>query len=796
MIRNYFRIAMRNLQRHKSYAFINVAGLALSMACGILIFTLVNYHLNFDNFHQDSDRICRVVTEQHRDQVSYTNSVPTPLGKVFRNDYALSEKVARVASFDGQLISLKKGNENKKFQEGPGVSFVEPEFFDIFNYPLIQGDKKAVLTEPNTALLTEKIAKKYFGSDNPINQVIRVDNRVDFKVTGILKDLPENTDRRTEIYLSYTTLKAYNNWLGSDDAWGGINSGMELYVKLLPNVAPIRAENALQTYVKKYRPNSKNIHHYKLQPLADIHFNAQYGGAMEKRNLWILTFIALFLIITACINFINLATAQAMNRSKEIGIRKVLGSLRGQLFWQFITETFFITLLAAIMATGIAVLALPSMNDWFQAKMSVNPFANPVLFLFLGALVIVVTFFAGSYPGVILSGFRPIMALKSKVTQSHIDGLNTRRSLIVTQFAISQVLIIGMIVIGVQMRYSKNSDMGFVKDAIVMIPVATGSTALSETTMKNRFKEIPGVEKVSLCFAAPASQSNWSTSIRFENKTEDEAFKVNMKAADEDYITTFGLQLVAGRNLFHSDTVKEFLVNELLAKKLNLASPQELIGKSLTFNGRMKAPIVGVIRDFHDQSFHADINPVAIPSWAERYNQYAVKINMQNAKTTLAALDKTWSQVHPEQIYEYQFLDEDIARFYESEALMFKLIQSFSLIAILIGCFGLYGLVSFLAAQKTKEIGIRKVLGGTIAHILWVFGKEFSRLIIVASVIAVPIAWWLMNAWLQDFKFRINISAWIFIGTILITALVTGITVGYQSVKSSLANPVKSLRTE
>jgi putative ABC transport system permease protein len=796
MIRNYFRIAMRNLQRHKSYAFINVAGLALSMACGILIFTLVNYHLNFDNFHSDSDRIYRVVTEQHRDQVSYTNSVPTPLGKVFRNDYALSEKIARVASFDGQLISFKKGNENKKFLEEPGVSFVEPEYFDIFNYPLIQGDKKTVLTEPNTAVLTEKIAKKYFGNEDPINQVFRVDNRVDFKVTGILKDLPENTDRRAEIYLSYTTLKTYHNWLGSDDAWGGINSGMELYVKLLPNVAPVRAENALQTYVKKYRATSKNVHHYKLQPLSDIHFNAQYGGAMEKRNLWILTFIALFLIVTACINFINLATAQAMNRSKEIGIRKVLGSLRGQLFWQFITETFFITLLAAVMAIGLAVLALPSMNDWFHAKMSVNPFTNPVLLLFTSMLVIIVTFFAGSYPGLILSGFRPIMALKSKVTQSNIGGLNTRRSLIVTQFAISQVLIIGMIVIGVQMRYSKQSDMGFVKDAVVMIPIATGSTALSETTMKNRFKEIPGVEKVSVCFGPPASRSNWSTSIRFENKAEDEAFKVNMKAADEDYISTFGLQLVAGRNLFHSDTVKEFLVNELLAQKLSPGSPQALIGKTITFNGNAKGPIVGIIKDFHDQSFHADINPVAIPSWVDRYNQYAVKINMQNAKTTLAALDKTWSQVHPDQIYEYQFLDEHIARFYETESLMLKLIQSFSLIAILIGCFGLYGLVSFLAAQKTKEIGIRKVLGGTIGNILWMFGKEFSRLIIIASVIAVPIAWWLMNTWLQDFKFRINISAWIFIGTILITALVTGITVGYQSVKSSLANPVKSLRTE
>ena len=795
MIKNYLKIAIRNLKRHKAYAFINVFGLALSMACGILIFTLVNYHLSFDNFHKDSDRVYRVVTEQHRDKISYTNSVPTPLGKVFRNDYAYSEKVARVAAFDDQLISFKDGQSTKKFQEPDGIAFVEPEFFDIFNYPLAQGNKQSVLSEPNTAIVTENIAKKYFGSESPINRVIRVDNRVDFKITGVLKNLPENTDRRSEIFLSYTTLKAYDDWLGSDDAWGGINSGMECYVKLLPSIKPYQAENALQTYVKKYRPTSKNVHHYKLQPLADMHFNAQYDGPMEIKNLWILTFIALFLIITACINFINLATAQAMNRSKEIGIRKVLGSLRGQLFWQFITETFFITVTAAIVAIGLAILALPYVNAWFHAHMSVNPFTTPVLLLFITGLVVLVTFFAGAYPGLILSGFQPIMALKSKVTQSNIGGLNTRRSLIVTQFAISQVLIIGMIVIGVQMRYSKQSDLGFTKDAIVMVPVATGSTALTQTTLKNRFSNVPGVEKVSVCFAPPASNSNWSTSIRFDNHTEDEAFRVNVKASDEDYISTFGLQLVAGRNLFHSDTAKEFLVNELMAEKLNLQSPQELIGKLMTVNG-FKAPIVGVIKNFHDQSFHQDITPLCITSWSERYNSYAVKINMANSKTTLATLNKIWSETHPDQIYTNQFVDEHIARFYETEDLMLKLIEAFSLIAILIGCFGLYGLVSFIAAQKTKEIGIRKVLGGTIMHILWMFGKEFSKLILIAFVLAAPIAWWLMNNWLQDFKFRINISAWIFIGTILITALVTGLTVGYQSVKSSLANPVKILRTE
>jgi putative ABC transport system permease protein len=794
MIRNYFRIALRNLQRHKAYTFINVAGLALSMACGILIFIMVNYHSGFDNFHHDSERIYRVVTEQHRDNISYTSSVPTPLGKNLRQDYAYAEKVARVASFSDELITLKNGGATKKFMEKDGVSFVEPEYFEIFNFPLVKGDKKSALTEPNTAVITEKMAKKYFGNEDPFNKIITLEYKVDFKVTGVLKDFPVNTDRTSQIYLSYPTLQAFNPWLGSDNAWGGINSGMECYVKLLPGIQTFQVENALQTYVKKFRPTSKNVHHYKLQPLADIHFNPQYDGVIAKKNLWILTFIALFLIITACINFINLATALAMNRSKEIGIRKVLGSLRGQLFWQFITETFSITLIAGIFAVGLSSLVLPVINSWFHSQMSLNLFSNFKLIAFLVTLVAVVTFFAGSYPGLILSGFKPIMALKNKITQSQIGGLNTRRSLIVTQFAISQVLIIGMIVIGIQMRYSTKSDLGFQKDAIVMLPIPD-SSAIKIQTLKDRLQKVGGVEKVSACFAVPASGSTWSTSVRFENNTEEEMFKVNVKSADNDYLSTFDIQLVSGRNLFESDSTKEYLVNESLAKKFNL-TPDQIIGKMLRVGGRAKAPIVGVVKDFHDQSFHADISPLCITTAVDNYNNYAVKINMADAKKTLAGLEKTWTETDPDQVYDYKFLDDQIAEFYETEQLMLKLIQSFSLVAILIGCFGLYGLVSFIAAQKTKEIGIRKVLGGTITHILWMFGKEFSRLILIAFVLAAPVAWWLMHAWLRDFKYQVTISVWIFIATIVLTAFITGITIGYQSIKSSLANPVNSLRAE
>ncbi|MES1221001.1 MAG: ABC transporter permease [Bacteroidota bacterium] len=802
MIKNYFKIALRNLKRNRAYAFINVMGLAMSMACCILIFTLIKYHLGFDNFHKDSSRIYRFVTEQHRDQVSYASSVPPPFGKAFRNDYTFSEQVARIVRSQTSLITIRQNEELKKFKEKDGAAFAEPEFFQIFNFPLLQGDIKTALTEPNTAIITEHLAKKYFpldaahGIENVINKIFRYENRIDFKITGILKDIPLNTDLKPEIYLSWATLVSQKEWFAQDDAWGGISTELQCFTRLRPNVTTAQIEKLLPAYVTKYRPKSKNVHHYKLQPLSEVHFDARYGGVMEKKNLWILAFVGLFLIITACVNFINLATAQALKRAREVGIRKVLGSLRGQLFWQFIAETALITVIAALAAIGLSYLALPSINDWFKTQMSIQFLSGSWLIIFIPLLSLVVIFLAGSYPGLILSGFRPVAALKGKLSQQHIGGFNTRRTLIVTQFTISLVLIIGMIVITRQMQYAKTSDLGFNKDAIVMIPLGFDSAGIAQKTFGNELAAIPGVQGVSQCYAAPSSQQGWNTSIRFDTRTEDELFRSSIKAADDQYVKTFDLQLLAGRNMFPSDTVREALINETMVKKLGLKSDADALGKKLSFNGNLSPVIAGVVKDFHDGSFHEDINAVCITSYANNYNNYAVKINVNNIKTILPALEKKWSSIHPDKIYEYQFLDESIAEFYETEEIMLKLISAFSFIAIFIGCLGLYGLVSFMAAQKTKEIGIRKVLGSSIAEILWIFGKEFSRLILIASVIAAPVAWWLMNSWLEDFKFRIHIGVWIFLLAIAIIMIIAAATVVYQSIKAAMANPVKSLRTE
>ena len=794
MLKNYFKIALRNLRRSKAYSLINVMGLALSISCAILIFCVVKYHLAFNTGIADASRTYRIVTAQHRDVITYTAGVPSPLGKAFRTDYDLAEKVGRIAIFDDATITFKDGSEGRKFKETGGVAFTETQFFDIFYFPLVKGNKATALTEPNTAIITQQLAKKYFGNGDAINKVIRYDNKIDLKVTGVLKDLPENTDFKCGIYASYSTLKEYNEWLASDDAWGGIQSAMNCFVKLRANVTPQQAEAVLPAYVKKFRPDSKNVHHYKLQPLGELHFDSRYGGVMEKRNLWVLAFIGIFLTITACVNFINMATAQAINRSKEIGVRKVLGGKRSQIFWQFIAETTVITICAIIIGIALSYLALPFVNNWFSSQVHINFFADWELLAFMPLLAIVVTFFAGSYPGLILSGFQPIQALKNKITQRQSGGLNTRRGLIITQFAISQILIIAVIVIAKQMDYSKDSDLGFKKDAIVMLPVA--STAQKAKTLKNQLLDISGVKNVSLCYAPPASYNSWNTTPHYDNRTEEEPFRTSIKAGDEDYVKTFGLKIIAGRNLFPSDSAKEFLVNETFVKKLNIQTPQEVLGKQLVVNGDIKGPIVGVINDFHDQSFYSDINAVAIASVPSNYFTYAVEINTKNSSSTLASVEKVWNAMNPSEVYQQEFLDEHIATFYKSEALMLKLIRAFSFIAIFIGCLGLYGLVSFMVAQKTKEIGIRKVLGGSLGHILLMFGTEFSKLIIIAFCIAAPAGYWLMSSWLQDFKYKITINAWVFTTVITGTFLICLLTVGYQSIKAALLNPVKSLRTE
>jgi putative ABC transport system permease protein len=797
MIKNYFKIAWRNLKRNKSYAFINVLGLSLGIACCIIIFTLISYHLSFDTFHPHKDRIYRIVTEWHDETVDYSAAVPQPLGKAFRDEFNFTEKTARVVDYSNMLISLPREKENKKFIEESGIVFAERAFFDIMHFPLVKGNPKTVLIRPNEALVTEKIAHKYFGNDDAMGKTIRINNKTDFIITGILKDIPPNTDRRQEIYLSYFNLKDRNTWIASDSSWGGVYSGSQCYVLLKPTITAAQVNKAFPLIVKKYYTGrDAKVWQFKLQPIADVHFNPDFNGYADKKYLWALAFIGAFLLITACVNFINLATAQALNRSKEIGIRKVMGSLRTQLFWQFIAETTLITLFAGVLAYGVAEGAMPYLNRLLESDMQLNFFSRLQLPAFLTALMVIVIFLSGSYPGLILARFQPVLALKSKLSQKHIGGFSLRRVLVVTQFAISQILIIGTIVIASQIHYSKTADLGFSKEAIVMLPVPVNDKT-KMNTLRTRLAQVPGVEKISLCWQAPAAGSNNTTDAWFDNRTEPEHWGINMKNADDQYLSTFGIKLVAGRNFFPSDTAREFLVNETFVKKLNLRSPQEVIGKRLAVNNSGNSGvIVGVVKDFYNYSFHNEVAAICIMPGYTNYSNCAVKINSNNVKNTLAGFATIWNDMYPDYLYDYEFLDDRIAEFYELDSIMLNLVQLFAFIAIFIGCLGLYGLVSFMAVRKTKEIGVRKVLGAHTQQILWLFGKEFSRLLIIAFVIAAPLAWWAMDLYLQDFEYRIPIDAGIFGLAILSTTLIALVTVGYRSLKAALTNPVKSLRSE
>lgn len=794
MLSNYFRIARRSVVRNKAFSSINAIGLSLGIACAILIFTLVSYHLSFDTFHTDEDRIYRITTELHQDGISRYPTVPQPIGKAFRNDYSFAESVAMVYSMTESLVSLPSSSDNRRFEEN--VCFAEPEFFDILNFPLAHGNKNTILSEPNTAVITERVAEKFFGDQDPMNQIFRLENKWDFKVTGILEDLPPNTDRRDEIYISYHNLTDYNSWLAGE-SWQGISGGMNCFVRLKPGIYPSDVDDAFPTLSKKYyNERDAEVYQFKLQPLRDIHFNPELGGYVEKKNLLALSLIGVFLVVAACLNFINLATAQALGRSREIGVRKVLGSQRSQLFWQFITETSLITLVALVLAFALATLALPFVNQLLGMQLEINVFRNAHLLTFLPILLLAVIFLSGSYPGLVLAGFQPILALKGKLSQKHVGRFSLRRGLVITQFAISQLLIIGMLVIASQMRYARQADMGFRKDAIVMLPIPESEKA-TLGTLKTHLSDIAGVEKVSLCSRAPASPNWASVTVLFDSRAEIENFDITVKAGDDQYVSTFDLQIITGRNIHPSDTVREFLINETAAKMFGINALEDVIGKRMQIGlNNSEGTIVGVVKDFHNKSFHETIDPLCITTSNEWYSSCAVRVNPASLVGTLGAVEAAWKEVFPDHVYEHNFLDEQIARFYELDNIILRLIQAFAGIAIVICCLGLYGLVSFMAAQKTKEVGVRKVLGASVPGVLWMFGKEFTRLLMLAFVIAAPLAWWLMNNWLENFTYRIGIGPGIFILTVAFTFLIAMITVGYEALKAAMANPVDSLRTE
>ncbi len=799
MLKNYLTTTLRKLGRQKYFTAINVLGLALGMACCLFIFLIIQYELRFDRFHQKFERIYRIVTDEKiNDFTSETMGSPIPLAAALRNDFSQLEKVAVAYGNYGGLFAITQDEGTvRRFQEDERVAFVEPEFFEIFDFPWIAGDPKS-LAEPNCAALTEEFAKKFFGNADPLGRTIRMDNQIDLKVTGVVKDFPIHTDFPFSVLLSWKTLPQTGT---NVESWSNLISNINTYAVLPPHYSPQELQSKLVDLKNKYHPAEidPNKRAYKVQPLREVHYDGRYGNygqrTISKTALWALGLIGVFLLITACINFINMATAQALNRAKEVGVRKVLGAFRSQLISQYLGETFIVTALSAALAIVLAELLLPTLNNVLRLRISLDLFGNLAVFPFLSFLILAVSLLAGLYPAFVLSQFMPALALKSKVNASAGGGLLLRRGLVVLQFIISQMLIIGTIIVTTQMDYFRSKEMGFDRQAIVMVPLpendATKLQALRAQLLQNSH-----IRNATFGYSSAASGNIWDTNLRHTLNGPEETFVSDLKFADVNYIPTYGLKLVAGRNYVAGDTISELVVNETFARKLGY-SPHELIGKMFKVGSRRPyMPIVGVVQDFHTRPLQEEIRPCLLAAHQRAYQEAGVKIDAQNIKEAMAHIEKNWSAVFPDFVYSYEFLDERIADFYAEELKMSQLFRAFAAIAIFIGCIGLLGLISFVAAQRTKEIGVRKVLGATVLDILTLFSKEFAALILIAFVIAAPVAYLTMNHWLENFAYRINVGLGVFAATIAVTFIIAGVTVGYRALKAALANPVEALRYE
>ena len=812
MFKNYFKTAFRSLIRNRNYTIINIAGLAVGIAVCIMIFIIIRFQTSFDNFHSKKDRIYRVLTEYHHADAANTGKdVPFPMPEGLKTTFAQIEQVAPVwaSHNDNLLIPDNNGTTIKAFKEDKGVFFIGPSFFKMFDYPLLAGSYES-LKDPNNVFLTKEIAEKYFGDwKTALGKTINLEaggsvfsHSTDvLKVSGILATIPANTDFQLKLVVAFGTgitedMSKNKNWKDRT------NSDFGCYVLLPPNISVDNFNQQLRAYsLKMESPDNKDSH--IIQSLSAVHYDTQTGDyshkTISRQLLNVLWLIAVFILLIACVNFINLSTTQAVNRAKEVSVRKAFGSNKSQLQIQFIIETFLIVISAVIIASVITILSLPYINQLLELPLSFNKLNNTAIILFLLTVTIVVTSFASFYPSVVLSRFSPVNALKSKLTANTAKGISLRRGLVVFQFIIAQVLIIGTLIIVKQMNYFMDQPLGFDKDAIINVPLRVDTVFFRrEEHLKQQLLSLNGVQAVSFNSNTPVEDADdiWST-FKFDHAIKEADFKAITKFADEEYVPAYKLQLIAGRNLQPSGMTREFLVNESLLKSLGIKNPDEILNKEISIWGdRIKCPVVGVLKDFNDRSFRHYPAPLLITTNRTMYSQAAIKLETKNISATLHSVKTIWEQTLPNFVYEYNFLDDKIASFYKQESQLAQLYEIFAAIAIFLSCLGLYGLALFMAVQRTKEVGIRKVLGASAYKIVYLFSKEFILLIAIAFAIATPIAWYFMHNWLQNYAYRIIISWWLFAAGGFVAIIIALATISFQAIKAAFANPVNSLASQ
>jgi putative ABC transport system permease protein len=802
MLKNYFVIAWRNLKRNKVFSVINISGLSIGIAASLLLFIIVSYETSYEKFQKNYNHIYHIVTQiNFSDGVSYNPGIAYPALPALRVEMP-DIKFGAIDCMYGSQVMVPNGTaeSSNKFIENTGIFFCEPEFFKVFDsYHWIAGNE-AVLNEPNSVVLSKSQAQKYFGNwQNALGKTLVIDNGITAKVNGILEDVPKNTDLPLTVLVSFTTLKSTGKTYGYNEDWRNVSSNHQIYALLPPQVKAEDINKRLLKFSEEHFVNRNSKKFNFLQPLSDLHSDTRvelFGKpGVSKTTLWTLSLIGLVIIIMACINFINLSTAQAVNRSREVGIRKVLGGNRASLFRQMMGETALIVGIAVVIAIAAVNVSLPYVKHIASIEEELSLF-TPVYLSILFALAVVVTLLAGLYPAFVLSGFNPITALRNRINTAKSGSISLRRSLVIAQFAISQVLIIATIVAISQMDFISKADLGFNKDAVLVLYSNTDSLSLArQSAFKQQLLSLPGVQSVSFNSDMPSSDNLLSSNFAF-NHLPDENYQLYEKFGDENYLNTYGMQLLAGRNYTQSDTVNEVLVNEQLAKRLSPKKPENVIGKMIRYGGGDWHTIVGVVKDFKTTSLREEVRPLVISTYKYQYSNIAIKLHTSNLQASQKSVEQVWNQNYPEYAYNAQFFEDSIKAFYRQEQQLSLLYKIFAGLAIFISCLGLYGLVSFMAVQKTKEVGIRKVLGAGVGHIVFIFSKEFTLLIIAAFIIAAPLAWYISNNLLQSFAYRIHIGIWIFLLAILGSVIIAWITVGYKAVQAAIANPVKSLRSE
>ena len=793
MFENYFKIAFRNLWKHKVFSFINIMGLTVGMTACFLIFLYVRFELSYDNMHGKADRIYRLVSDiKTPSDLIHASGPAWAVPPNTKHDFPEVEEFVRVS---GNSFLVRKGNI--KFQEEKSV-LADSAFFKVFDFPMVRGNRETALSAPLSLVLTESTAKKYFGKQDAMGQTLLLTgDAIPAKVTAVIKDIPENSQIQADMIVSMSTLTG--KWDTTlDKQWG--NYGSSAFLLLKPGADPKSLEKKFPAFLERRNGDEmKKLQMYPtlfLEPLRDVYLHSTRDGAKTAniKNVYIFSLIAIFILLIACINFINLTTARSTERAKEVGIRKVVGAIKNQLAKQFIGESVIVCVLAFIFTFFLAMLLIPPFNQLAGKTITTGVFDHPGYLALLFGAAVTIGLLAGFYPALVLSSFQPITVLKGKFS-SGAKGIFLRKGLVILQFSISIVLITGTLIVYQQMNYMRNQNLGFDKEQMVVIE-SNGDPA--KEAFRQSLTTIPSVKSVALSSSVPGGGNPGAYSEVENQKGDMQIANLELYFVDFDYIPNYSMKMVAGRAFsrdFKTDTTQAMVLNESAVKLLGYASPGDAVGKRFRQWGR-EGKIIGVMKDFHFRSLQQEIKPLSMRIEPNGCHLISANITGNNVPATLAAIEEKWKTLIPNRPFNYFFLDEFFDRQYRSEQRFGNLFLNFAILAIFISCLGLLGLASYSTYQRTREIGIRKVMGASVSGIVHLLSKEFLALLFIAFVIASPIAWLVMHRWLEDFSYRIGIHWWIFMVSGTIAFLVAIFTVSFQAIRAAFVNPVISLRTE